>query len=66
MRNEHRLAARTVEPLSVAADWPERERTRLDRSRRLSLPRDANQIIYFRTESEFRSTTSGSHSAWWY
>lgn len=65
-RNDHRLNARTDSYLSASSEWPERERPRLDRARRISLPRDANQIIYFRTESEFRSTGGRSTSDWWY
>lgn len=60
-RNEHRLSAQREDALSVASSWPERERARLDRPRRISLPRNADQIIYFQTESEYRSTYRGGY-----
>lgn len=68
-RNDYQVAARTDTYVSAATDWPEAERPSLDRARWLTLPRDANRIIYYQTESEYRSSGYGygwGGGGWWY
>ncbi len=65
-RNDHRLATQSPTYLSASNDWPQPERPSLDYARRLTLPRDASQIIYFQTESEARSSYRGYYGNWWY
>lgn len=63
-RNNAVLAARSNEPQLATAQWPERDRPRLEYARRLYLPTTASTIIYYPTE---RSPGHGSSqpAQWW-
>lgn len=65
-RNDAGLSRR--EPASVIAmrQWPESPQPRLEDSRRLSLPRRADSILYIPGDSGYRRDGSGAPSWWWY
>lgn len=64
-RNNAALAARSDEPQLATAQWPERDRPRLEYARRLYLPSSPNTIIYYPSErSPGRGGSSGA-AEWW-
>lgn len=53
-RRDDALALRTYDPANAVEPWPPRDRPSLDRARRLFIRSRPDELIYFRSDRDFR------------